>query len=136
MADAAVALAAASALHAGFQIVVTAVVYPAFAEVPEPDWVRHHAAEGRRIVGPVAIVYAAVLGAVAWAVVDGPSTAGWVAVGANAVAVLLTATVAAPAHLRLAKARTPAVLRRLRLADAGRTGAALVAAVSAYVAAL
>lgn len=134
-ADADAALAAASALHAGFQLAVTTVVYPAFAEIPLESWPAHHAAHSRRVVVPVALVYGVVLITCGVAVVAGPGPLAWTAVIANAVAGLTTAAVAAPAHAQLSSNRDPFALHRLIAADRVRTVCAMVAAVSAVIAA-
>lgn len=60
------ALIAVSALHVGFQAVVTLVVYPALAEVLATTWTTAHDAHSRRIAAVVAPVYLAV--AAAWLV--------------------------------------------------------------------
>jgi hypothetical protein len=129
-----VLLVAATALHAGFQLVVTGLVYPAFAEVPEEEWAAHHGRHTRRITWLVVPVYGAAVAAGCAVLLAGPS--GWqlVSVGATALAVLTTALVAGPAHGRLAAGRDPAVLRRLLRADRVRCAAALVAAVGATLA--
>jgi hypothetical protein len=131
-----VVLVAAAGLHLGFQLVVTFLVYPAFAEVPAEDWTRYHDAHSRRITWIVGVVYAALVLASGWVLWAGPRGAAPVsAVAASAVAVLLTATAAAPAHRRLHLYRRARDLRRLVLSDRLRTTAALVALVAALVAA-
>jgi hypothetical protein len=116
-----------AALHLGFQLTVTVVVYPALADVAEADWAVAHAAHSRRIAGVVALSYLPLLGVGLWALVDGPVGVGLVlaAVGA-AVSFLTTAAVAAPTHGRLGAGRTDALVRRLLVADRVRlVGAAL-----------
>ena len=128
---------AATALHAGFQLVVTVLVYPAFAEVPVEEWTRHHTAHSRRITPLVVGVYAAVVAACGWVLVAGgwqPSTA--VAVAASALAMLTTAAVAAPAHGRLGAGRAERDLTVLVRADRVRLAASLVAAAAAFGAAV
>ncbi len=98
-----VVLVAATALHAGFQLVVTALVYPAFAETPVGEWPARHAAHSRRITPVVGLVYGWLFVAVILAVTDGLSAWRGVAVAASAVAVLATAFCAAPAHARLGR---------------------------------
>ena len=123
------ALLAVSALHAGFQLVVTAVVYPALADVPEQRWQEAHAAHSRRITWVVAPVYAAVAGGCAWSLRSWPLPRA-VAVGlvGNAVAAGTTALVAAPTHGRLGRdGKRPELVRRLLRADRVRTAGALVA---------
>jgi len=128
------ALLAASAVHLGFQLVVTVLTYPALADTPPDRWSQAHGAHSRRITWLVAPLYLAVVGASVWAVTEGPDAWGWTAVAGNALACLVTATVAAPLHGRLGRGHDPALLRRLRAADVVRTlgaGAAVVAAVVA-----
>lgn len=128
----AVALAVATALHAGFQLVVTAVVYPAFAGVRSQDWPQHHRVHSRRVSPVVAVVYGLLLGAGGWVLVAGPVDAGSaVALVSSAVAVLVTAGVAAPAHSRLAGVRGERDMAVLLAADRVRCVAAVVAAAAA-----
>lgn len=129
-------LVAATALHAGFQLVVTLLVYPALAEAPEGTWTAAHAAHARRITPVVALVYAALIGAGTVAVIDEPSPAQTVAVAASGLAMAVTAAIAAPAHGRLGASREPDVLRRLLRADRVRCAAALVSAAAALAGAL
>lgn len=131
------ALAAAAALHLGFQVVVTAVVYPAFRGVRPEDWPAHEAAHARRIGPVVAVVYSLLAGACIWVLVSGPEgLASWVALAGAAAAALATGLVAAPAHRRLGAERDPGVLRRLLLADRVRLAAATVTALGAWWAVL
>jgi hypothetical protein len=131
-ATAAVALVAAAALHAGFQAVVTLLVYPVFAEVPAEHWSRFHEAHSRRIAGIVVAVYGILVASSAWVLVAGPRNAGTLAaVGFAALAMLITAAVAAPAHGRLSGTRDDRDLARLMAADRVRLAAALVAMVAA-----
>ncbi|WP_432494472.1 hypothetical protein [Kineococcus auxinigenes] len=123
------ALLAGAALHAGFQAVVTAVVYPALAAAAAaPGWARVHAAHSRRIAPVVAVVYASVLATWAWVLLVRPLT-GWLVLAAagSALAGLSTALVAAPVHARLGReGPRPALLRRLRRADGVRLAGALL----------
>ncbi len=134
--DAAEALLTTSALHAGFQAVVTVVVYPALADTPAEAWPVAHAAHSRRIsvvVGPLYLLLAA---ANLWVLVDGPhSAAALVAVAGNLLAGLTTAAVAAPTHGRLGReGPQPALLHRLLVADRVRLAGALVAVTAAGLA--
>ena len=129
------ALLAASAAHLGFHVVVTIVVYPALAEVPGGRWAAAHERHARRIAMVVGPLYVLVAAACLWALLSSPD--GWtlVAVGGNAVAALVTTTLAAPLHRRLGSARGRAVLlTRLRRVDLVRTVAAAVAVVAALLA--
>jgi len=131
------ALVAATGLHAGFQLVVTAVVYPAFSEVSAQDWPAYHAAHSRRITGVVVVVYVLVVAACGWVLtVDVANTATTVAIAASGLAILATATLAAPAHRRLAPESRDVDLVALRRADYLRCAATMVAAVAATWAAL
>ncbi len=65
-----VAVAVAAALHAGFQVTVSLLVYPVLLGSGE-DWRRRHDAHSRAIVPLVAVTYGALLGACVWAVVAG-----------------------------------------------------------------
>lgn len=127
------ALLAVSAVHAGFQLVVTVVVYPALAEVPGPSWARAHAGHARRITWLVAPLYAAVGAVCLWVLVaEPPAATTGVALAGHAVAVGTTALVAAPTHRRLGRdGPQPALLRRLLAADRVRTFAAVTALLAA-----
>ena len=81
-----VAVAVAAALHAGFQVTVSLLVYPVLLGSGE-DWRRRHDAHSRAIVPLVAVTYGALLGACVWAVVAGVGRGSpglWVAVGGAA----------------------------------------------------
>jgi hypothetical protein len=130
-----VVLLTAVAVHAGFQVTVTALVYPALFRAP--DWDRAHAAHSRAITLIVGVVYAALVAAAAWVLLDGvtgPSTV--VALAGVALSLAATALVAAPLHSRLSRGRDARLLRRLRIADSARTVGALVALLGAALAAL
>jgi hypothetical protein len=129
------ALLAATAVHAGFQLTVTALVYPALFRAP--DWQAAHTAHRRSITPVVALVYAALVAAAVLALVDGPSgPCTVVALGGVALALGTTALVAAPLHGRLSPGRDEGLVRRLRVADLVRTVAAFAALAGAVVAAL
>lgn len=137
------ALLGATTLHAGFQVTVTALVYPRLADTSPADWSRVHARHSRVIAPLVAVVYAAVLAACGWALLDPDSSLGaavLVACAATAVALGDTALVAAPLHGRLGRSPDtgpdPRLLARLLLADRVRAVAAALAAAAAVVAAL
>lgn len=134
--DSATALLAASALHAGFQVVVTLVVYPALADVPASGWAAAHSAHSRRITAVVAPVYVTVAAACLWLLLSGPHTAPLlVAVACHALAALTTALVAAPAHSQLGRQGPERrLVRHLLLADRVRLAAALGALAAALVA--
>ncbi len=111
------ALVAATAAHAGFQLTVTVLVYPALVAVPAERWAVQHAAHSRRIVPIVAMVYLAVLVALTGRLLAGPGPAVLACAGASAVVFALTAGFAAPVHTRLGAGPDPVLLRRLLVVD-------------------
>lgn len=128
------ALVVATSVHAGFQVVVTFLVYPAFRDVPLDHWATYHSDHSRRITGIVVLVYAGLLGASAWVMAAGPRNAGTVtAVVLSTLVVLTTAFVAAPAHGRLSPDRGERDLVRLIRADRVRLVAAAIAAGAAVL---
>jgi hypothetical protein len=132
--EADVGLVAASALHAGFQLVVTVLVYPAFRTVPVELWAAQHGRHTRRVIWLAVPVYG--LLALAGLVTLRAGADAWqlVALALLAGCVVVTATVAGPAHNRLAAGRDPAVLARLLVADRLRCAAAVLAGLAALVA--
>ncbi|NIZ93302.1 hypothetical protein [Kineococcus rubinsiae] len=133
------ALLAGAALHAGFQAVVTFVVYPALADAGRASpstWAVVHAAHSRRVGAVVAPVYLVVLGTWAWVFASLPLTPALVVSGVgSAVAGLTTAAVAAPTHTRLGRdGPAPALLTRLLVADRVRCAGAVLALAAAAVA--
>jgi len=133
-----VVLVAATSLHAGFQLSVTTLAYPALARVARPGFAKVHADHSRAIVPLVGVVYAAVVVTSAGAVLDAPtSVLAWSAALSTAVALLVTALRAAPLHGRLARlGPEPDLVRSLLLADRVRTLLALLAAAAAVAHAL
>ena len=131
-------LLAATALHLGFQAVITGVTYPALVEVPPGGWTAAHDAHSRRTARVVAPVYAAAAIACARSLRSGAATPlVGLAVTATAAAALSTALVAAPTHGRLGReGPVPALLARLHRADVVRLAGALVAAGAALAAVL
>lgn len=119
-------LLAATALHAGFQVTVTALVYPALLAHGR-DWAARHAAHSRRITPVVGLTYVALLAAGVPALLTdrGPGVA-LAALGA-AGSLGTTAFVAAPLHGRLGHGWDPALAHRLLLADRVRAVGAVVA---------
>ena len=128
----------AAALHAGFQLTVTVVVYPALARTPAAVWPQAHAAHCRRTGAVVALVYGTLLAAWVRVLLAGELPGSWVAAVGSLLTVATTATVAAPTHTRLGReGPRPDLLRRLlradrvRLLGAGLTlGGALAVAVT------
>jgi hypothetical protein len=131
-----VLLLGAAALHAGFQLTVTLVAYPALVVVPAGQWREAHARHSRGIAPLVALVYGAALVACLGATVSAPSAGTWVADAGTQLALVVTASAAAPTHGRQAAGREPALLRRLLVVDRLRTLGAVVALAGALVAAL
>ena len=130
------ALAVATAAHAGFQVTVTVLVYPALVRLGADRWADGHARHSRAITPLVVLAYGALVLGSGLALVEHPSDP-WVlvAVAAAGIAVLMTALVAAPTHGRLSAGPDPALLDRLLRADRVRAVAAVVAALSACAAA-
>ncbi len=128
-----VGFALAAALHAGFQLTVTVLVYPALASRDAAEWGAAHARHSRGITPLVGVVYLALVVAGAALVVAGPDAVGWVALAASAAALAITATLAAPLHGRL-DSRDDARVARLLVVDRWRCAAAVVGALAAVVA--
>jgi hypothetical protein len=131
-----VALLAASTLHLGFQLTVTALVYPALARTSDSEWSRSHDAHSRAIVPPVGLAYAALLTTLAWAWLTSGSSVGLLLATAGTVLTFATtAFVAAPTHARLGReGKSDNAIRRLLLADRVRSAGALLAALGATIA--
>jgi hypothetical protein len=134
----AVALLGAAALHLGFQVTVTTLVYPALVRSPESGWAAAHSRHSRGVTPLVATVYAALVAAATWALLAAPLTPALVLTLAGAaMSLATTAFVAAPLHGRLGQeGPTPALLHRLVVADRVRTAGALVCAAGAVAACL
>lgn len=128
-----VGLVAATALHTGFQLTVTLVVYPALAR--SPDWAAAHRAHGRSITPVVAVVYGALVATGAWALGSvGADPGVLVSLAGSGTALLTTALVAAPTHGRLGRGRDARLVHRLVVADRVRTLGAAVGLVGALLA--
>lgn len=84
------ALLAATAVHAGFQVTVTTLVYPALARVPPERWAAAHQAHSRAITGLVAVVYGALAVAGGWSLLSGPD--GWTLAAVAALAATAVTT--------------------------------------------
>ena len=125
-------LVAATALHLGFQLTVSVLVYPALADLTPEQWVIAHGRHSRRIVPLVVLTYAAALLTLAAAFRAGPAT-GWLVASAagTALALVATASGAAPLHGRLGAGHDTALVGRLLWVDRLRTAGALLAAASA-----
>ncbi|MBZ5735936.1 hypothetical protein K8Z61_15690 [Nocardioides sp. TRM66260-LWL] len=136
--DAEALLLAACALHAGFQSVVTVLVYPALAEVPTAGWRTAHDRHSRRITPIVGAVYAAVLAACGLALARTDPDAGLVlALGGTGLALATTALAAAPLHGRLGALADPAergpLVARLLVVDRVRWAGTLIALAGALL---
>ena len=125
-----VAFALAAALHAGFQVTVSVLVYPTLARRGAEEWVATHDAHSRAIVPLVVVVYAGLVGTGAWLVASGPTLLGWAALLVTGLALLVTALVAAPLHGRLG-VRDDDRVRRLIVGDRWRCAAAVLGALLA-----
>ncbi len=128
-----VAFALVAAAHAGFQVTVTTLVYPALVEVGPAAWDDAHARHSRRIVPLVALLYAGLVATGVALVVHGPTVLGWVGLAGVAVALATTAVAAAPLHGRL-RADTDDLRARLLVVDRVRCAGAVVGAVAAFAA--
>ena len=127
------AFALASALHAGFQLTVTVIVYPVLGDRRDEEWRAAHARHSRAIAPLVAVVYGALVVTGGLLVAAGPDAAGWLALAGAVGAIILTATAAAPTHGRLTD-RDDALVSRLLVADRWRCACAVGGAVAAVVA--
>ncbi len=129
----------AAALHLGFQLTVTLLVYPALAERGrhDDDWQRTHAAHSRRITPLVVLVYGALLPptlVAVWEVLTGEAGGATVVAASGALtAFAATAAVAAPAHSRLSRGWDERIGVRLLRADLLRSAAAVVTLAGAWV---
>jgi hypothetical protein len=134
-----VALLASTALHAGFQLTVTLVVYPALADVQPDLWAVAHTRHSRRITPLVALVYGAALTCCVGVLINagGNTTtqrAGMViAIAGTVAAIALTAFCAGPTHRRLDSGLDPVLIGRLLTCDRWRTVAAALALAGAVL---
>ena len=130
---AATAFLAAAAIHAGFQATVTLVVYPTLSHVRAAHWRQAHDRESRAILPLVVAFYLALAATGAWWLATDWSVLSLVAVVLAALAMAVTALLAAPLHRRLIK-RDEAALARLLSVDKARTVLAFAAVAVAIVA--
>ncbi|WP_107772028.1 hypothetical protein [Nocardioides sediminis] len=133
--SAVVAFAVASALHAGFQLTVTVLVYPVLGARSAAEWRPAHDRHSRSIAPLVGVVYLAVLVTGGLLVAAGPDLLGWLGLALTAAALATTAAVAAPLHGRL-DARDDALVARLLVADRWRCAFAVLGAAAAAGSAL
>jgi hypothetical protein len=129
------AFVVATALHAGFQLTVTALVYPTLARVDPDRWEEAHARHSRGIVPLVAMAYGALSVTSVIFLIHHHGLAGWVGFLGAWGAMVVTAVAAAPTHGRLLTA-DPHLLRRLLVVDRVRAVLACVALAGAVVTAL
>jgi hypothetical protein len=142
-----VALAVASALHLGFQLTVTMVVYPALGRVDENGWSVAHRRHSTAITPLVVLVYGSLVLAGAWVVYalvrggdDEPRLSAtavpwvWVSFAGAVLAMVTTALVEAPLHGRLGGGRDQALVDRLLRGDRVRAVAAILSCVGAVLA--
>ncbi|MCW2868592.1 MAG: hypothetical protein JWR20_2780, partial [Marmoricola sp.] len=125
------ALLAATCLHAGFQVTITTLVYPALARLPGDAWSREHDLHSRRIVPLVGLAYAAVLITTAGALLTDSSPLVALSAVGSAVTLGTTALRAAPLHGRLGSGHDPSLVRSLLVADRVLAVGAVVAALAA-----
>jgi hypothetical protein len=138
-----VALLTATAVHLGFQLTVTALVYPALARVPaerwaaahdaHSRWAAAHDAHSRTITVLVAVIYGALAVTGGWALLSGPGA--WTLLALAAVAATWVVTgFAAQVHGRLGAGHDAGQIRRLLRIDRVRAGAAVLALAASVVA--
>lgn len=115
----------AAAVHAGFQLTVTVLVYPALSRVGAQDWQREHQLHSNRIVPLVGVVYVLLAGATVWLLTETRSGWTWASAVASFLVAAITALGAAPLHGKL-RDRDPELIRRLMVVDRCRAALALV----------
>lgn len=129
------ALLTATAVHAGFQVTVTTLVYPALARVPADRWTAAHDAHSRAITVLVAVVYGALAVTGGWALLSGPG--GWtLAAVAALAATAVTTALAARLHGRLGAGHDDDLIGRLLRVDRVRAATAVLALGAAALAVL
>lgn len=106
----------AAGVHAGFQLTVTALVYPALSRVPAQRWEQEHARHSRAIVPLVGVVYLLLAGSVSWLLITDRTGSTYLGAGVAAAIAAVTAFGAAPIHGGLT-ARDDAAVRRLLRVD-------------------
>ncbi len=134
------ALVVASALHLGFQLTVTMVVYPALARVDDAGWTLAHTRHGRAIMPLVVLTYGALVLSGVWALLT-------CAAGGRGVAVWWSCRSSEassrgsprpswplPLHGRLSRGREQALVDRLLRADRLRALGAVVSFAAAALA--
>ncbi|GAA3601725.1 hypothetical protein GCM10022223_16850 [Kineosporia mesophila] len=133
MTTADVLLLTATAAHLGFQVTVTALVYPALARVPAQQWEFAHNAHSRAVVPLVAVMYGTLVLTGGWTLLSGPG--GWTLVALAAVAATFMVTAcAARVHGRLSAGHDREEVRRLLRIDQVRALTAALALVASALA--
>ena len=126
------AFVVATAAHAGFQLTVTALVYPTLVGVGPERWAAAHVRHSRGIVPLVVLVYGALVVTSAPFVSHHHGVPAWLGVIGAWGAMLVTAVAAAPTHGRLVSPEPP-LLRRLLVVDRLRSGLACLALLGAVL---
>jgi hypothetical protein len=127
-----IALLAAAAAHFGFQLTVTAIVYPALARVAPEQWTPAHDAHSRAITPVVGVVYGTLAATGVWALISGPRLWTWVALAAVA-ATVLTTSFAARVHHHLGAGHDGELITRLVRIDRIRAVTATLALAAALL---
>lgn len=133
------ALLTTSAIHLGFQSIVTSVVYPQLFEGPAHGMAARQADHARRIAPVAFAVYATTLGAAGWTAVaslrsseEKRSAATAISCAAAVLAPVVTGAVAVPMHIGVANEKTSLPrLRTILFSDRVRTGIAAVGVAAA-----
>lgn len=127
------ALLTATAVHFGFQVTVTLLVYPALARVPAERWHRAHDAHSRAITGVVTLIYGALALSGGWAL---SSHAGvWTLIALAAMTATALSTVfAARVHARLGAEHDQRQIGLLLRIDRVRLATAAIALAAAILA--
>ena len=124
-------LLAAAALHLGFQVTVTVLVYPALAAESADRWGPAHARHTRRILPLVVVIYGLLVIALGTAFVTGPIDGGLMVAAAGAALALGTTAIAAgPLHGRL-RLRDQLMIDRLLRVDRLRAAGAVICVIGA-----
>ena len=128
MPDVLIAQLAVTSAYAGFQWTVRIVVYPQFADVPEPAFIAYLAAYQRRVTYLVAPLFAALLVTTTLVATQSAIHIGarLLAMGLFAVILATTALTALPAHHKLNQGWDVGTHRRLLRADTIRVVAATI----------
>lgn len=128
-------LLVATALHAGFQLTVSSLVYPVLAAADPQVWRQTHARHSRLVTPMVVVTYLGMLIAVPWALWSAPTNVWvWLATAAVLFTFAVTALAAAPAHQSLTPVKDPRLIHKLLWADRLRAVGAVTALLAAAMA--